>query len=164
MRGGKVGSTNGNIRYKKRGKKEEIFPGALPIRGTVVFQIRGNASNQQTRWILDRGIEMNCAKVELVEQPFPAHRPLTHQNVCSLRDPGETRGLLAEWSAGLWNIQGTSSRGLGPIHLSLPVKPGTALSVVVNHRFKDSCATAALPLPQVSSGHASFVGETFAAP
>lgn len=93
---------------------------SIAIRGSVAFHTRGDASNQQTRWLLDRGVEMRCAEKELVEQPFLARRALSHQSECSLRDPGETRALLAEWGSGLWNVQGTRSRGMGPINLCRP--------------------------------------------
>jgi hypothetical protein len=85
----------------------------------VAFQIQGIAINQQMSWILDQDVEMSFAQKELVEQPFLASRALSHQIVCSLRDPGETRGLLAEWGSGLWNCQGTRLRGMGPVNLSM---------------------------------------------
>ena len=55
----------------------------MAVRGSVAFQTRGNAINQQTRWDLGQGVEMKPAEKELVERRLPAHRALSHQ-VCRL--------------------------------------------------------------------------------
>lgn len=113
-----VGSTSDNIRNKRGGKGRNL-PRHMAIRGSVAFQIRGIAIISRCRGVLDQDVEMSFAEKELVEQPLPASRALSHQIVCCLRDPGETRGLLTEWRPGLWNCQGTRLRGIGLVNLSM---------------------------------------------
>jgi hypothetical protein len=85
---------------------------------------------------------MNFAEKELVEQPFPVFRVLSHQIACSFRDPGETRGLLAKWRPGLWNNQGTRLRGMGPVNLSMAaVGPERACPCLCIANAGDSCTT-----------------------
>lgn len=52
-------------------------PGA-PIRGSVAFQTRCIAINQQVPLILDQDIEIRTAEKELVEQPCLVSRALSH--------------------------------------------------------------------------------------
>lgn len=108
------------------------------------------------------GCRNDFAEKELVEQPFPVIRVLSHQIACSFRDPGETHGLLAKWRPGLWDFQGTRLRGMGPVNLSMAaVGPERACPWLCIANAGGSCTT--YSSLQVSTSYAYFVGKAFKA-